>query len=258
MKKQNIKNKKEKWFSFLFILLILSLWETFSRYGFISSFFFPSPWKILQTTYFLFIDGTLISHLVVTLQRLSTGFLLGSSVGFFLGMLMGYSSFVRGVIDPFVAAIHPIPKIALLPLIMAILGIGESSKIFSIALSSFFPMVINTMTGVILIPQDYYEIARSYGANRYYIFRRVILPASMPTTLSGVRLALNMSLVTVIAVEMISAKKGLGIMIWYAWETLHIEHLYATLIVISLLGSSFNWIIKILYRLFIPWKESPT
>ncbi len=241
--------------SCLFVFLVLSSWEFFSRHGIISSFFFPSPCKILQTIYSFFMDGTLSIHLLATLQRLLFGFLIGCNVGFILGILMGYSSFFRNMIDPFIAAIHPIPKIALLPLIMAILGIGEASKIFSIALASFFPMVINTMSGVMQIPKDYYEIARSYGAGNYHIFLRVILPASMPSTLSGVRLALNMSLVNTIAIEIISAKNGLGTLIWFAWETLHLAELYATLVVISLLGSSFNFLMQRLYSILVPWRE---
>lgn len=237
------------------IVAVLALWEWRARSGSISTLFFPAPSTIIQTFARLLASGELAIQLGATLSRLLLGFALGSAPGLIFGLTMGWSRRLRAVIDPFVAALHPIPKISLLPLIIIIFGIGETSKIVAVAVGSFFPMVINCMAGVLQISPTYFDVAKNYGAGPLKVFKRVILPGSLPLVLTGARISLNIALLITISVELVAAKKGLGAVIWFAWQTLRTEELYASLIVISALGIGFNLFLQRLKLRLVPWHE---
>ena len=162
---------------------------------------------------------------------------------------------LRRLLDPVIAAAHPIPKIAVLPLAMIVFGIGETSKIVLVAVAAFFPLAINTAAGIRQIPRLYFEVAHNYGASALMLCRRVIIPGSLPMIMTGLRLAVNIAFTITISVEIITAQKGLGAIIWLAWETLRTEELYAALTVIALLGVSINWSIKRLTIWLLPWQE---
>lgn len=182
------------------------------------------------------------------------GFFLGGISGLMLGLAMGWSRSLRMVIDPLIAAAHPVPKIAILPLIMILFGIGESSKIVVIAVATFFPMLINTVAGVRQINPIHFEVAENYGASLNKIFTRVIMPGSLPLVLTGARLALNMALLVAIAVELVSAQEGLGAMIWLAWQTFRTEELYVSLFVTAALGMILNFLLQRMTLYLVPWQ----
>lgn len=158
------------------------------------------------------------------------------------------------MVDPLVAATHPIPKLAILPIVMIIFGIGETSKLVIIALTVFFPMLINAMAGARQISPIHFEVASNYGASPLRVFWRVVVPGSLPFALAGARLALNVGLLLTIAVEMVSAQRGLGSMVWFAWQTLRTEELYASIFVTAALGVGFNTILQRLTAYLVPWQ----
>lgn len=242
------------WVTALIMIAPLMIWEVLARTGRISTLFFPAPSVILLTSIQLITNGKLSIHLGITLWRVFIGFCLGSISGLILGLAMGWSRSLRMVVDPLIAAAHPVPKIAILPLIMIFFGIGESSKIVVIAVATFFPMLINTVTGVRQINPIHFEVAENYGASLNKIFTRVIIPGSLPLVLTGARLALNMALLLAIAVELISAQKGLGAMIWLAWQTLRTEELYVSLFVTAALGVIFNFLLQRITLYLVPWQ----
>ena len=243
----------EKWAHWLVILSLLALWEILVAVGVVSALFFPAPSTILVQTYKLLANGELLVHIYATVGRISISMLFGGFAGLFLGAAMGWSKRLRVLADPLIAALHPIPKISILPLVMIIFGIGESSKVIVVAISVFFPMLINTMVGVHQISPLYYEVAKNYGATPRKLFSRVILPGSLPMVMSGVRLAVNTALVVTIAVELVAAQEGLGAMIWLAWEILRTVDLYVSLLVITVLGILTNALIQYCTRLLAPW-----
>ena len=244
----------ERWLPAAVVAVALAVWEWRVRTGGLSALFFPAPSTIARTLVRLLTSGELATHLSATLSRLFLGFALGGLPGLILGLAMGWSRRLRAIIDPLIAATHPVPKIAVLPLIMIIFGIGESSKIVVVAVAVFFPMLINTMAGVRQISPIYFEVAKNYGASLFRVLTRVVVPGSLPLVLTGTRLGLNTALVLTIAVEVVSAQEGLGEMIWFAWETLRTEELYATLIVTAALGISFNLILQRLTARLVPWQ----
>jgi ABC-type nitrate/sulfonate/bicarbonate transport system permease component len=247
--------RPEPWISVLIVFAILAIWEWLARSGHISALFFPPPTKILRSFFELLLNGKLLVHLKASLIRLTLGFVLGGLPGLALGLFMGWSPRTRSIVDPIIAALHPIPKIAIFPLILVVFGIGEASKVVAIAVAAFFPMLINSMAGVRQISPVYFEVTRNYGASLWKTFTRVVIPGSLPMVLTGARLAFNIALVIAIAVELLAAKEGLGVMIWFSWQTLRIEDLYASLIATALLGISANFIIQRISVHMAPWYD---
>jgi NitT/TauT family transport system permease protein len=234
-------------------LVLITLWELGSRSGGISPLLAPAPSTVVRTLWGQIASGEIAPHMTTTLTRVVAGLTIGGTVGVITGMLMGTIPRFRAIVDPFVSAFHPLPKIAILPVVMALLGIGETSKIAVIALAVFFPMMINTLGGVTQISRTHLDVARNYGASGWRLFRRVMLPASLPMMFDGFRIALNLSLLIAISIEIASASVGLGALIWMSWEVLRIDVLYAALIVIMALGVSFNVIVRALTRRLVPW-----
>ena len=234
-------------------LTFLVGWEIAARTGLVQAVLFPPPTVIAATMVRLLRHGALLTDLGDTLRRVLVGSLLGCFPACVLGLAMGFSSRLRGLLDPVVAALHPLPKIAVLPLLMVIIGVGEGSQVVAVALAAFFPMLIHAMAGVDHIEPRFFEVVESYGASRFKIFSRVVLPGSLPMLLAGLRIALNVALLLTIAVELIAARTGLGTMIWLAWETMRTEEVYAGLLVIGILGISINAAVLLLGAWLMPW-----
>jgi len=237
-------------------ILFLSGWELSSRMAWISPLFFPAPSRIFLKMINLSSTGELWVNLLATLKRLILGFLLGAIPGIILGLSMGWSRRLGKIIDPIIAALHPVPKIAVFPLILIIFGIGEFSRVIAIGLSAFFPALINSMSGVRQFNPIYFEVTRNFRASRWKTFWRVILPGSLPSVLSGIRIALNLSMVIAVTVELINAKTGLGVMIFFAWQVLRIENLYAALFTTAILGIIINSGLHLISARIAPWAET--
>ena len=244
-----------KWIPLIIGLLFFSVWELASSAELISPLFFPAPTVIIEAIIRLFGSGELTENLAATITRLLSGFLLGGLVGLSLGMFMGWSAATREVVDPLIAAVHPVPKISIFPLIMIVFGIGAMSKTMVIAVAAFFPMVINTMAGVRQISPIYFEVAKNYGAGPWQIFRHVTLPGSSAMILAGIRLALNLSLTLTTSIELLMGHNGLGAMIWLSWQTLRIEELYAAIFCLALIGITFRYALIFLANRLVPWQE---
>ena len=246
----------ERWLPAAILLASLALWEVAARLDWISALFFPPPSEIVRALLRMIGSTEFWSSLGSTLFRMTAGIALGGGTGLLLGWLMGTSRPLRIALDPIVAALHPLPKLAIFPIFLVLLGIGEASKVALVALTAFFPMLINALAGVQQIDHTYWEAATNYGARGWTLLRRVILPGSLPMVIVGLRLAVNSALVVTIAVEMLSAREGLGATIWLAWQTLRTEGLYATLIVIGLLGLLTNALLASITRRLLPWQAN--
>jgi len=246
----------EVWLPGLILIILVGCWEVASRREIISALFFPAPSIIMRALIRSLIDGELLSHMGATLSRVFQAFIIGGLPAIIIGLAMGWSRRLRAGIDPIIAAIHPVPKIALLPLAMIFFGIGELSKVMTAAAATFFPMLINCMAGVQQINIIHFEVAKNFRANPLRVFMRVVWPGSLPMVIAGSRVAINIALVVTIAIELVSAQKGLGVMIWFGWETMRTEELYAGLIVISGLGIGFNLILECVKRYLVPWKQA--
>jgi len=184
------------------------------------------------------------------------GFLIGAVPGIVGGLFIGRFRGLRAVIDPLVAATYPIPKIALLPLLLVIFGLGEASKVAMVAITGFYLVLITTAQGVMRIEPVLLQAGRNYGAEGWALFVHVILPASLPAIFTGLRLALGNSLLIIIAAEFVAADQGLGYLIWISWSTMATGHMYAGLVVIAALGLLFTNGLDWIGRRLMPWLQT--
>jgi ABC-type nitrate/sulfonate/bicarbonate transport system permease component len=237
-------------------IVLLLLWEGLVRAGVLDARFFPAPSNIFDTFVALVRDGSLWENTWASLQRLFWGFLLGGIPALLLGIAMGLNRPLRAFVDPLVSTTYPVPKSAIFPLILLIFGLGEASKIVMVAVGVFYPVLINSCTGVLEINKIYLDVGHNFRASRWQVFRTIAFPGAIPHIMSGVKLGIGMGLILIAIAEMIGAKSGLGYLIWNAWEILSVETMYVGLIVIALLGFLFSMILTEIEHVLVPWKKS--
>jgi len=196
------------------------------------------------------------SHVWATLSRVLGGFAIGAAPGVLVGMVMGLNRTVRMMLDATMSAIYVLPKIAIFPILMLVFPnpFGEGPKIAVVAISAFFLVAISTMAGVQGIDKVYLEAGRNFGANRWQMFRHVILPAALPIVFSGLRLALGTSLIVIVAVEFVRADRGVGFLIFYYWQVLVTPRMYAALVVVMALGVGLTALLQWVERRAMPWR----
>jgi ABC-type nitrate/sulfonate/bicarbonate transport system permease component len=235
------------------VLVLLFLWEIAARLGWVSRWLVVPPSLLPGEIYRMAVAGDLGLHLRATLHRVAAAFLLGGSAGMIVGFAAGRFALLRTPAEPLLGALTATPKLALLPLAIAILGVGESSRNVPAILACFTLMATHCMDAVRRVQPAYVELARSYGAAGFTLFRQAYLPPCLPQIFTGLRVSLAMSLVMVVAAEMIGADSGLGILIWLAGQSLAMPRLYAGLVVCAALGFLFTSVLYSLERRFIPW-----
>ncbi|MPL81516.1 putative aliphatic sulfonates transport permease protein SsuC [bioreactor metagenome] len=255
MVKMSNNNLVIKTLSVLSPLTLLLVWEFLAKVNAIDVRLLSSPSLIIQSFVPLLLSGELLYNTFVSVQRVVWGFLVGAIPGVLLGISMGLSPLVRSAIEPMIAATYPIPKLALMPLILLIFGLGETSKIFTIAIGVFYLVVINTMAGVLSIDKIYLDVAKNFGANRRDFYLTIALPGALPMIFAGLKLGMGMALILIVAAELSAAKAGVGWMIWRAYDMFDIEQMFVALIMLSVLGYIFSLLLDSLERWALPWKQ---
>lgn len=246
---------QERLLSIVSPIVLLLLWQGASSVGLLDPRFVPSPISIGYAAYALIASGELFVHLKVSLLRILVGFVVGAVPGIALGLLMGMSRWVRATIDPIVAAIYPIPKIALLPLVMLYFGIGDLSKVVLVAFSVIFLVLINAMAGVLAIDPVYFDVAKNYNAPRRKLWTRVIIPGALPMIFVGLRLGIGVALIVIVAAEFVAAQSGIGFLIWTSWQVMRIEDMFVGIIVITVLGVITTFLLREVERWATPWRK---
>lgn len=236
-------------------LILLGLWEICARAGIIDVRFFPAPSNVIKHLIEMIGTGDLWRHLAASLYRLIVGFFAGCVPAIVIGLAIGLYRPVRAAFDPLISATYPIPKSSLLPLILLIFGLGESSKIAMVAIGVFYPVVINTAAGVRQIAPIFLDVGHNFGASRFNMFRTVALPGALPLIMTGVKLGAGMGLVLIAIAEMVGAKSGLGYMIWNAWELFDVQTMYVGLFAIAIIGFLLNAGFDMLERVIVPWRK---
>ncbi len=244
----------ERIVSILSPLLLLALWEGLGRLGLLDARFFPAPSAIAETFAKLLGSGELWEHTVTSLGRVVIGFLIGAIPGLVLGIVMGLSRLVRAALNPMVGALYPIPKSAILPLLLLVFGTGEGSKYAIVASGVFFLVLLNTVAGVLNIEPVYLDVGRNFGASRLQTFLTIALPGALPLIFTGVRLAWGIALVLIVVGEIFASRSGLGYFINNSYQTFQVEKMYAGLIVMSVIGYASFLILDELQRWLIPWR----
>lgn len=247
---------RNRWLSLLSPIVLLAVWELSVQIGWINRIFLPPPSEVFSTLSDLVATGQIFRDTGISLMRVGLGFLLGGIPAIVVGLLMGVSPVMRALVQPLAAAIYPIPKIALLPLIIVTLGIGETSKIATIAVSVFFLVVLNVASSVLQVDPRYFEVARSFGARPRDLFWTVALPGSLPGIMNSIKLGMGFALTLIVGVEFVGADSGIGWLIWQAYELYAIDRMIAGLVVVALVG----WLITVgldeLEYVLVPWQAS--
>ena len=240
----------------LTLLGLLVLWELFTRVGWVPALFLPSPLGVLRELIEMARSGQILVHVAASLRRLLLGFAVGAGAGISVGVVVGFFSLAEAVGQPLIAATFPIPKIALLPLLILWLGIGEASKVTVIALGVFFPMAINTYAGVRQADPLLIRAAVSFGAGRWSVIRKVVMPSALPMVFAGLKLGAGTALLLLVAAEMIGAESGIGFLVLQAGNLMETTRLMVGIVVLSLLGVLSHWALTWLERLVIPWRHT--
>ena len=230
-------------------IALIAIWQLLLMLGIGDRRFIPAPSDIAQRFVSLLASGELEWHVGVTLYRVLAGV---PAVA--VGLLMAMFKPVRIFFDPLIAALFPIPKIALMPLLLLAFGLGDASKIALVAIAVFFPVVVNTYVGAANIEKIYWDVARNYGASPAVMFGRVVFFGALPTIFAGLRIALAVSFIVLVASEFVATKSGIGYLIWNSWELLQVDVMFVGIVTIGVLGLVTSVLFAEIERNTIPWK----
>ena len=236
------------------LALVIGLWQLAGSAALVNPLFLPPPTAIARAIWQLAVSGALWHHLSYSIMRIGTGWILGTVAGVLVGFAIGLSSLARGVGITFISALFPIPKIALLPLLILWLGIGEEPKIATIALGVFFSTAISVYSGVDAVPRNLIRMAQSFNVPFHAIVRRVIWPGALPSILAGFRITASVALLLVVSAEMIGAEFGIGAFVLQAGNLMQTDQLLAGVVVLSLFGLAVGRLINWLETRLLHWR----
>jgi len=236
------------------LVLAIALWQLAGSVGLVNPLFLPTPVAIAGAIYQLALSGALWHHLSYSIMRIGTGWILGTIAGVIVGFAIGLSSLARGVGITFISALFPIPKIALLPLLILWLGIGEEPKIATIALGVFFSTAISVYSGVDAVPRNLIRMAQSFNVPFHAIVIRVIWPGALPSILAGFRITASIALLLVVSAEMIGAEYGIGAFVLQAGNLMQTDQLLAGVVILSLFGLAVGRLINRLETRLLHWR----
>ncbi len=237
-------------------VVIISVWELSVRLLDVSPFKFPGPGPVGLALWQMGMSGELFHHIVASLYRVTWGFYLAVAAAIPLGLLLGSWRGARKIMNPLIQFLRPISPLAWIPVALIWFGIGDRPAIFLIFLSSFFPMVVFTMSGVQGVRRTYLRVADNFGLTGIRRYIKVVLPASMPEIVVGLRITLGTAWLVIVAAEMIAVKSGLGYLIVDARNALRMDRVIAGMIVIGIIGLILDGLIRQLENLpYVQWSR---
>lgn len=238
------------------IVAFLLLWELAPRLGIVNVTFLPPLSQVLEAWWKMLLSGDLADHTTASLTRSVAGFFLAVAVSIPLGLAIGWWKSAAEYLNPLLEMFRNTPALAILPVFILLLGLGETSKIAIVLYACSFPLLLNTISGVRSVDPLLIKSARSMGLSSISLFRKVILPASVPTIFVGIRQAGTGSILVLVAAEMVGAKEGLGYLIQYTQFSFQIPEMYAGIISISVIGILINYLLVTIERKLTSWKQT--
>ncbi|WP_429253172.1 ABC transporter permease [Paraburkholderia sp. GAS333] len=236
------------------LIVFVLLWEFLPRLGIVSAAYLSPPSQVAVAIFKLVQSGDVWVHLGASAWRSLSGLLVAVAGGVVCGVALGWFRRAERIIDPLYQLLRQVSAFALFPVFMLFLGIGESSKIAIIVWAAFWPVLLNTISGVKQVERIFVDCARSMGASQGFIFAKVVLPAALPQILTGVRLAGAYSITALVAAEMIGARSGLGFYTLNSQETFQIPDMYAGIVLLALFGLLINRSLSLLERRLLRWR----
>lgn len=233
-----------------------AVWQLVTGMGFVDGFLLPSPVAVAGALWDLALDGSLWIHLGASLQRVAIGFLLACIVGLAFGLVCGWSRTVSDYVRPVVEALRPIPPLAWIPITILWFGLGDAASYFLVFLGAVFPVFVATYTAVRSLDQNQMNAALCLGAKPWQLFRDVLIPASLPIILPGLRIALGVGWMCVVTAELIAAQTGLGYLIQQSRMLFQINNVVAGMVTIGLVGFGMSAILERIERRVNAWAPS--
>jgi len=237
------------------VLGFLAFWQLSSTVGWVHPAVFPPLDVILSALWSGLASGALLDDIAISLQRSGIAFAAAVAIGIPLGLFMGQVRFVEQALDPILQLFRQTSALALYPVFILMLGLGETSKVFVIFWATLFPILLSTIGGVKEVDNKLVEMARTYGAGPLTVFRRVVLPASVPAIFVGLRLSATTALLLLIAAEMIGANKGIGFQVMNAQYNFQIPLMFAAILLLALLGLTANALLVLVQRNLCRWSQ---
>lgn len=246
--------RTRRWAGVLALIGLIGLWQVGSSTGALDPVLAPSPAEVWRALAGMARSGELWQHVTASLGRLAGGFALGATAGIGFGLAIGLSSVVRSPGVALVSALFPVPKIALLPLFIIWFGIGEGSKVATIAFGSFFPTVVATYAAVDGVDRSLVRMGRAFGLSAGAIVRKIVLPGALPGILAGLRIAASIAIVLLVAAEMIGANRGIGALVLAAGNLMQSDRLIAGVVMLSVLGLCVAGVLGYVERRLTAWR----
>ncbi|ALS25817.1 alkanesulfonate transporter permease [Paenibacillus sp. 32O-W] len=234
-------------------LLIVAAWQIASSLEFVSAKLFPTPLMIVEAGWKLLSSGQLAHHMGISLQRALIGLLIGGGIGFLFGIANAIFKTSYRLFDTTIQMIRNIPHLALVPLVIIWIGIGETSKVFLVAVGVLFPIYVNTYHGIRNVSGDYVEMGSVYGLKPREIFFHILLPGALPSIFVGLRYALGVMWLTLIVAETIATNEGIGYLAMNAREFMQADVIILSIILYALFGKLADIAAKLLERRLLRW-----
>ncbi len=239
----------------LTFLAVIGVWILASEQGWISERILPSPGEVVESWWNLASDGILADHIGVTLWEVFVGFVLGSAGAFLIAVVASFWADFRAVVWPYMVSLQVTPRVAIAPLLFIWLGFGALPKIVLAATICFFPVLINSLTGLTLVDEDADELFRSLGATRSQRFFRLALPGALPVIFAGLKTSISLALIGAIVGEFVSAQEGLGLLIQRFSFQLNSSAAYAVLLTLTAIGLALYGLMELADRWIVYWNR---
>ncbi|GAA1002977.1 nitrate ABC transporter permease [Acrocarpospora pleiomorpha] len=237
-------------------VVLVVLWQLTAVNELIDRDFFPAPTDVAVEARRLIEEGILWEHLWGSIRRILQGTALGSALGVTIGLCLGSVRSLRVAIGPIISALYTVPKLAVLPLLLLIFGLGERPTVLLIMIAVFFVVCISTTAAVLEVPKGYHEAFDSMSTSRVRRFQHVIIPAAMPGIVVSLRISAGMAVLVAIGVEFVHGDNGLGFLIWQSWQLFLAPRMYVGIVTVALFGVAFQGAITLLGRRLTPWIPS--
>lgn len=252
---------KKRWYNnqvvpWVLPVVVIVLWQLLGQFKIIASSILPTPLEVIDAAIRLWESGELQQHILISTQRALTGFIIGGLIGFILGLLNGTVLFFEKTTDTTIQMVRTIPHLALIPLVILWFGIGESAKIFLVALGVMFPIYINTFNGIKNVDRKLIEMGSVYGLSKWKLFTNIILPGSLASVLVGVRYALGVMWTSLIVAETIGTDAGIGFLATNAREFMQMDIVVLTIVVYAILGKLSDVIAKLFEYRLLKWNPA--
>lgn len=247
--------RTQRWLRVISPFVLLGIWELLSRTGVLDARFFPPPSEIVESAIAMIVDGSLLRASAISLWRLAVGYGAGVASGIVIGLWLGLSSWFRALIEPWLQITYPIPKLAVYPLLVLLVGLGDLPIMILLSIAVFYIVAINTIAGVLSIRPVILDVARDCRASFAQSFLTIALPASLPHIFTSIEISMGIAYVVLVAAEFIGAKTGLGAIIWSSWQLFDVAPMYVAIATVSVLGYVSVLLTRQFGGLLMPWRQ---